>query len=233
MIKRIFQEHKKPCIISGAILVLLLLAVYLYALLLPGFWLGETFLYKQDDGCFTGSDLYADYQMCITPTENGADISFSANETEKHYQIINDSSDSTVQIFENDKLVFQGNVLPMGDDYYVLRDENNNLEIDIQINTSGVPTIEELFPNYNWLYSCAAAEKYDTRGTPAMLFLIFFVAAILTLDIVFPDLFFTLNYRLAVDGGEPSDLYRFGQKIGRVLLAAAIVVCVVLSFTIH
>ena len=46
-------------------------------------------------------------------------------------------------------------------------------------------------------------------------FLILLFAVILVLDIKFPNLFWILRHRPEVDGGEPSDWYYFGQKIGR------------------
>ena len=66
-----------------------------------------------------------------------------------------------------------------------------------------------------------------------MLLLILLGAAILFIDIKFPDLFWILEHRLEVDGGEPSDWYRSGQKFGRVMLVGGIIVCMILTFTIH
>lgn len=66
-----------------------------------------------------------------------------------------------------------------------------------------------------------------------MLPIIFMCFLVLFLDIKFPNLFFVINYRLMVDGREPSELYRMGQKIGRIILGITIFVCIVLSLTTH
>ena len=67
-------KHKKPCIIGGIVLSVVLLALYLRAMFLPGLWHGDAFLYKQDDGSFAGSDIYAEYKMNIKPSDYGTDI---------------------------------------------------------------------------------------------------------------------------------------------------------------
>lgn len=47
----------------------------------------------------------------------------------------------------------------------------------------------------------------------------------LFLDILYPDLFFTLRHGRYVDGDcGPSEYYRFWQVIGRVVLAIAIII---------
>lgn len=73
----------------------------------------------------------------------------------------------------------------------------------------------------------------DVRGNLTMLVYIVFALVFLILDIVFPNLFFDLKYRFAVEGGGPSDMYRSGQKFGRVLLVISIIVCIIMSFTTH
>lgn len=228
-----FSTHKKLCIISGVILAALLLALYLYAAFLPGVWHRDSFLYRQEDGSFVGSDLYAEYKMSIDKKENGADINFSVNDITKRYMVKFDSNDMSAEISENGALVFQGRAVAAGDSY-VLIDNNNEALNMVTVMVGGVPPkTEELFPNHTRVFSLAVADKYDVRGNLMMLFLILLFAAVLFLDIKFPNFFWILEHRLEVDGGEPSDWYRFGQGVGRVILAIGILVCVVLTFTTH
>lgn len=238
MTARIFREHKKLCIALGAILALALLALYLYALFLPGLWhhtsSGQTpFLYRQADGSFAGSDYYASYEMQVTPTDAGADVAFTVNGTTRRYRILQSATDTKVQIFADDKLVFQGDAHPMGDSYYMLTSEIDSAMDVLQITMGAAPNIEDLFPNYTQIYNWAFAGQQDIRGNPAMLVGIFLCAVVLILDIAFPDLFFKIEHGLDVYGGEPSDFYRTSQKVTRVLLGIAIVVFAALAFLIH
>ena len=229
------SKHKKPCIIAGIVLVVVLLIVYLRAMFLPGFWLGDAFLYKQDDGSFTGSDIYAEYKMNIRPADYGTDIDFSVNDKINHYQVKYDNDDPyrNVEVLENGTIVCKGKALGAENNWFVIDDELGSSDIVSVRVGNEVPTVEELFPSYSKLYNWSVNENYDTRGNPGMLFLIALFALILFLDIKFPMIFWILEHRLEVDGGEPSDWYLFGQKVGRVVLSIGILVCVILTFTIH
>ena len=61
----ILQKYKKQCIIVGIIITVILFIVYLWAMFIPGLWHGDAVLYKQDDGTFAGSDIYAEYNMTV------------------------------------------------------------------------------------------------------------------------------------------------------------------------
>lgn len=230
----ILQKYKKQCTIIAIVLAVVLLAMYLKAVFIPGLWHGDAFLYKQDDGTFAGSDIYADYKMAVTPADYGSDIDFSVNGRQNKYQIKYDKNDlyRSVEISENGTVICKGKAVGIDDDYIVIDETGSSDMIDIRVGNE-TPTEEELFPNYSRLYNWSVSEKTDTRGNPYMLFLILLFGVILFLDIRFPNLFWILEHRLDVDGGEPSDWYLFGQKVGRVVLAASMVVCVVLTFTIR
>lgn len=233
MAVQILKERKKACILAGAVCFLVVTAVYLYAMFRPGLWYGDTFLHQQKDGSFAGSDEYANYRMNMVSTKKGTEILFSVDETVKQYEVINRSDSPAVQIYENDALVFQGDPVSMGD-YYLLLDENDSIWGGVRIIADGaVHDIEELFPDYSSLYNWSVMEKPEIWGNPAMLVVILIIAGFLLADVAFPDFFFTLNHRLAVDGGEPSDMYRTGQKISRLILGAGILVCMVLTFIVH
>lgn len=229
------SKHKKPCIIAGIILAVVLLIVYLRAMFLPGLWHGDAFLYKQDDGSFAGSDVYAEYKMNINSADYGTDIDFSVNDKTNQYQVKYDEDDPyrNVEVLENGTVICKGKALGEKNNWFVIDDETGSSDtISVRVGNE-TPTEEELFPSYTRLYNWSVNEDNDTRGNPWMLFMIAVLAIILFLDIKFPMLFWILEHRLEVDGGEPSDWYLFGQKISRVVMSIGILVCVVLTFTIH
>lgn len=230
-----FNKNKKLCIITGFALAVVLLILYLYAMFIPGLWHGDAFLCKQEDGIFAGSDIYADYTMNIKPADYGTDIDFSVNDKTNHYQVRYDKDDlnRNVEILENGKVICKGQAIGNENNWFVIDDETGTSDmISVRVGNE-IPTEEELFPNYGRLYNWAVSDKTDTRGNPGMLFLVAIFALILFLDIKFPMLFWILEHRLEVDGGEPSDWYLFGQKVGRVVMSIGILVCVILTFIIH
>ena len=231
----IFTKYKKQCIILGIILLIILLAIYLWAMFLPGLWHGDTFLYRQEDGSFKGSDYYAEYVMKISEAEYGKDIDFSVNDKINHYQVKYDEDDLNrkVEVLENGKVICQGKALDTGNSYIVFDDESGSSDmISVRVGNEA-PSEDELFPGYSKLYSWSRLEKNDTRGNPYMIIIILILGIILFLDIKFPMLFWILEHRLDVDGGEPSDWYLFGQKVGRILMVIGIFVSTIMTFTIH
>jgi len=226
--EKIWDRHKKGCIVILTLLLVILFGIYLRAMLLTGVWHSDAFLYRQNDGSFEGSDMYGVYRMNIEKVSGGAEIDFSVNDTKKHYKITDNSS--IVKIFENNALVFEGRARDMGG-VIMLEDKSGEFQDIITVRVGGVtPSVEELFPTYTRLYSLAIAEKYDVRGNFTMFFLMLLAALFLFLDLRFPNLFWILEHRMEVDGGEPSDWYRFGQSIGRIILAVGILVLVIMSF---
>lgn len=231
----ILSKYKKQCITIGVVLAGALLAVYLKAMLFAGLWHGDAFLYRQDDGSFKGSDIYAEYSLTIKPSDYGTDIDFSVNDKKKKYQIKykDIETNAEVEIVEDGKTIFKGETFGSVDGWMLLDDDFKSPDGIVVHVGNHVPTEDELFPGYTQLYNWAVLDRVDMRGNPAMLFLILIFAAILFLDIKFPNLFWILEHGLEVDGGEPSDWYLFGQKVGRIVMPIGILVCVVLTFTIH
>lgn len=224
------KKHKKLSVILGIAATLLLVFTYLYALFLPGVWHNGAFLYKKDDGSFSGANEYADFVMIREKQGSITEISFKVNDKAKSYRVVQEENSPNVQIFENGESVFKGTVLPM-ENLNLLEDENGELVDIVRISVGGaVPEEEELFPNLTELYNLSEG-KTDTRGEPYMLIFIVILGAILALDIAFPDLFFYFRHGLNVDGGTPSDYYRAGQRFGRVVCAVGVIVCVVMTFT--
>lgn len=229
----IVRRYKKQCIIIGVILCAFLLAAYLRALFLPGMWHGDAFLYRQKDGSFVGTDIYTDYKMTVSRYDNGAEIDFSVNDKTNHYEIKYDNDlNRNVEVLENGTVIFKGKAIGNKNNYILIDNEKGTTDVTIRVGNVP-PTLEELFPGYTRLYNWAVSDKTDTRGNPYMLLLILLFAAILFVDIKFPNFFWILEHRLDVDGGEPSAWYRFGQGVGRVVLSIGILVLIVLTFTIH
>lgn len=229
----IVRKYKKQCIIIGVILGAFLLVAYLWALFLPGMWHGHAFLYRQDDGSFGGADIYADYKMTVSRYDHGAEIDFSVNDKTNHYQIKYDNDlNRNVEVLENGTVIFKGKAIGNKNNYVLIDNEKGTTDTVVRVGNVS-PTLEELFPGYTRLYNWAVSDKTDTRGNPYMLLLILLFVATLFIDIKFPSFFWILEHRLEVDGGEPSDWYLFGQKIGRVIMVIGIPVCIVLTFTIH
>ena len=232
---KVIKRHQKGSIIIGIILTVILFAVYLRALFLPGLWYGDAFLYRIDEKTFKGSDVHAEYFMEIKPAEYGADIDFSVNDKTKHYHIKYNTVEyeSDVEIFEGDNSIFKGKTFGSAGGWMLL--DGDFVSPDgIVVRTSNYnPTEEELFPGCTRLYNWAVSDKTDTRGEPYMLILILLFGTILFLDIKFPMLFWLLEHGLEVDGGEPSDWYMMGQKAGRVILVIGIFVCMTMTFTKH
>ena len=228
---KLFEKYKKQCIILGIIILVIVFVIYLMAMLQPGFWHGDAFLYKMDDGSFKGSDMYAEYKMIISEENYGADIDFYVNDKLNHYKIQYSGNDfqKDVKITENDNTIFEGTAF-CSDNNWILHQNNIEPVGDYKVYTGNyVPTEEELFPGYTRLYNWAIAKKTDIRGNAYMLIFIFILAFSLFLDIKF----WMLEHRLDVYGGEPSDWYLFSQKIGRWILAIAIFVFMILTFTMH
>ncbi len=227
----VFKKYKKVFTAGGAIIAVCLFVIYLWAMLLPGLWHGDAFLYRQEDGSFIGSDAYADYKMTITPKEYGTDIDFSLNDKKFYYQLKYDGK-GKAQVLQNGEIIFDGDAFRSGDGW-ILLDESEEL-LDVVINHYGTtPAEEELLPNRTMLYNWAVAEDLDTRGEPAMIFIILLFAVVLFLDIKFPQLFWFIRHGLDTIGGEPSDFYYFGQKVGRIVLAVGMLACVIMTFTMH
>lgn len=227
--------HKKQCIIALGIIAVILAVLYFRALFLPGLWHGDTFLYKQADGSFTGSDFYGDYKMVIKEAEFGTDIEFSVNDKTNNYQVLFEEYDfeRKVEVLENGNTICKGKAMDLGGYYVVFDDETGSSDvISIRVEDE-IPDEEELFPTCSRLYTWSVSDKTDIRGNLYMVFLILIFGIILFVDIKYPNLFWFFRHGIDVDGGEPSDWYRFGQIIERVILSLGILICAILTFTTH
>ena len=222
---------KIRAVLIGTAVFLSLGAAYLYVLFRPGLWMQETFLYRQKDGSFAGTDGEMDYKMQIHRQDKTAWIEFSVNETEKLYEVRWDPEYSRGQIFEDGTLAFEGEAHLVGDTW-LLTGDGDEVYFDIQMENGIYAEHSDagLFPDYSCIYRWAVNENCQKRGRVDVLPVIAFLAALLAVDTAFPDLFFKFQHGLAVKGGEPSEFYRIGRFIGRIAVILGIIVSVAASF---
>lgn len=237
MLSRIFQTHKKLCICFITAFALVLLALYLYAAFLPGVWHEDAFLYRNSNGVFFGKNSYSEYEMSITRADTDIGVTFRVNDTIREYRIVPAADSRAVEIFENGASVFRGRAVVNGDATLLMNDEEGIADIIVTTTSHDdfftVPTDEEQFPSYTALYNWTVRKNTDTRGNFLMIFLAALLAAILAIDVKYPDFFFRLRYGLHVDGGSPSDFYRVGQKTGIIITAIAIIGLLIATFAVH
>lgn len=234
MLTHIWKTYKKQCIIAIVALAAVLIPLYLYFMFQTGIWYQDAFLVEQRDGSFQGKKDGMHYVLHITPTQNGAQIDFSVNGQNRQYEVVKTELDGTpgAQFYENGTPVFEGRVLTSNartHDYMIATEDFDIVDgLDFRIRGDAEPEPVEYFPGYGTQYGWTVMrleESYDTRGEPLMLLPALIVAFFLWVDILYPDLFFTLRHGRYVDGDcEPSEYYRFWQVIGRVILASATII---------
>jgi len=231
--REMWKRHRLAGWILCAAVGLAALAAYLYALFLPGVWYRDVFLYQQKDGSFQGEDTYAVYRMEMETEPGAAEVVFSVNDVTHTYRLTHDRDSRKTQIFEDNELKFSGEVW-LTDGIGLYMDENGEIvnTVEMVVRTYP-PKVEELFPGYTTLLYWGVEGERDTRGKPIGLVFALLLGVILFVDIRFPDLHFHFRHGMAVDGGKPSDMYRAGQKLGRVLLVIGMLFCAGAGFAIH
>ncbi len=237
MFSRFFNKHKKLCIISVSIVALFLIVLYVYTASLPGIWHRDTFLYREDNGSFKGNNAHSEYEMNISPLSDGAEVTFRVNDTLRSYRIVSDEYGRNVEIFEDGISVFKGQASGRGDDVILIDEGEGFVDFTVTMTTNDdfftVPEDSEQFPSYTSLYRRAIKQVTDTRGNFLMMLLAAITAVLLIVDLRYPDLFFHLKYMWHVDGGSPSEFYRFGQKLGRIIDAVLIVGLIIATYIVH
>lgn len=225
MLTRIWQTYKKPCIIIGIVLAVILIPLYLYFMCQTGIWYQDAFLAQQKDGSFKGSG----YALYVNPTSDGADITFTANGETRNYSVVN-IANAGVEFYQDGTLKRTAQVEQMGP-YFILRDENGQVDVAVRISYSNKnANVDDLFPTDYELYGWSREIETTMRGEPMYLLIVVPFGVFLFVDIRYPDLFFDLRYRRYIDGDcEPNESYRFWQMIGRLFCVGVIVVCLVLS----
>lgn len=225
-------RRKKPLLAAGGLLAALLLALYCEALFRPGYWYDGIFLARQQSGVFSGQSDRAACTLQMEKTESEAMLSFTLNGETRNYRVLFGSDGASAQIYENGTLAFSGQAIPMGD-WYLLTDENGDFDPVEVWGGGGMTEPPPEFPSYEQLYTWAASDRCEPFGEPVFLLPLVLLAVCLAVDIRFPNFFFLMRYGLEVDGGEPSDWYRAGQKFSRVVLVLAMLYCMGASLFSH
>lgn len=221
MLTRIWQTYKKQCIVLGIVLAVILIPLYLYFMYQTGIRYQDAFLVQQKDGSFKGSG----YALNVTPTADGADITFTVNDQTRTYSVVN-TQNAGVEFYQNGTLMRTAQVEQMGD-FFILIDENGETELPFRISYSYQNAdVDDLFPTDYELYGWTREIQTTMRGEPMYLLFVVLCGAFLFVDIRYPDLFFALRYARYVDGDcQPNEAYRFWQVIGRIVMAVVMVVC--------
>lgn len=231
--RKLWKNHRKICVVACAVAVLLVLCAYLFTAFRVGVWYKDVFLYRQQDGTFSGEKDSVSYSLHVSSGEVGKMVTFSVNGKARTYRVVeNDPDTGESSVYEGKELLFRGMAVPM-DGYYLLTEkENETGDYTAVYNTVRVDSGEPLgFPDAAFVYGAAQLET-SFRGNTAFLALAFVFTVILAVDCAFPQLEYKLRYARFSDGG-PSDWYFFSQKIARVCLGVAVFVCMVLTFTMH
>ncbi len=214
-------------------MALIVLCTYLFAAFRAGMWYEDVFLYRQPDGTFSGEKDGVSYDLSVNSGEAEKTVAFSVNDETRTYRVVeNDPDTGESCVYEGEELLFRGMAVPM-DGYYLLTEKTDETgDYTAVHNTVRVDNGEPLgFPDVSFIYG-AAQLSTSFRGNMAFLALVFVFAVVLIIDCAFPQLEYKLRYARFSDGG-PSDWYFLSQKIARVCLGAAVLVCAVLTFTTH
>ena len=219
MLTHIWQTYKKQCIIACIVLAVILIPLYLCVMLQTGIRYQDAFLARQKDGSFAG----AGYALHVTPTSTGTDITFTAKGETRTYSVVN-TPHAGVEFYQDGTLMRTAQVKRLGP-YFTLLDETGEADLPFRISYSS-QNADDLFPTDYELYGWTRGIETTMRGEPQYLLFALLCGIPLVVDIRYPDLFFELRYRRYVDGDcTPNEYYRFWQMIGRVLAAAAVLVC--------
>ena len=223
--------RKYPRVFAGlaGVLGVILAVWYLSLVLQKGFWYDDTFLCRQQDGYYFGSDSYGGhYGMTIDKTAAGGTVSFTIGANTRQYRIDQQPGDDQVLIYKDGEEIFKGTVTFSDGRYYL----KQSAQMD-EVGNNGSVLGEDLFPGYSRVYNWLMAKNLEIRGNLLMPVLAAFIGLLLFLDVRFPDLFFHLHYGLAVAGGEPSEFYRTSQSLRRMVAAVSIVVLLIMGIVIH
>jgi len=230
------KMSKKPRFYLLCAAVVLIFAVYLWAMLRPGVWLRDTFLYEKSDDTFSAKDTYAAYTMQIAQTENDVDVDFTLDGEMRHYHIESKAdgvSDPVVKIEQDGVLIFTGTALGSPGDALLWREDDGGLADEVNVIVNGEYQKSDLWPSCTWLYNVAVGGRRETRGNLSFLLVIGALAVLLVLDVCFPMLFWQLRHGLEVYGGEPTDWYYAMQKVSRIASIIGIFVLAAMSFAVY
>lgn len=221
MLTRFYHRHPRLCAVVGSAALLLLLTFYFLTYFSRGIFLssyGQTvFLAQQGGGAFEGRDRYASYRLEKTAGSGETVLRFLVSGIPREYRVISRGDGAQVEIYEDGALAFEGSAQQAGGSFLLQSGDGtwDSFGSITVVMSGNQPEPEDLSPSLTTVYRWAVSDSTEIRGFWPGLLGIAFCAVFLALDIAFPDLFFRLRHGLFVDGGEPSDLYRTMQKLGR------------------
>ncbi len=219
--RKLFRKHPKVGLAVGAIGVM----VYGYCVFLKGIWYGNAFLYQKEGQRFVGKDAYSQYEMELAPSDAEKVVFFSVEGDKREYRIL-PYGEAQVRIYENGVLALESTVIN-GIQWDYLEQELGEFQ------ESDQPNQGQRYPSCTQLYNWAMGRGLTQRGNLPLLIPLLLCAVSLGLDIAFPDLFFYLRHGLSVDNATPSEWYRTGQKISRLILAVACLCLAAAVFLTH
>lgn len=216
-----FMLKRKVCL---AILASVITILYLYLFFLSGVWYGNTFLYEKGTGHFSSVKLFGDFTLKTTPTEQGMDFSFTADDKTAQYRLLHNpegfSQNISVYIYKNDELIFEGHPEFDGKNYWA---SNQNDEF-VDVSASGlVFQGEDLFPTSSQLLNWYFTKDMPLRGNLTVLYVFFAVLMLLCISYLPKLLHGLLHPRSAYSN--PVFL-----KPARILLAGMLPILMILSF---
>ena len=200
------RKHRELAVMLAAV-VLLAAAVYISAMLRPGLWFGEAFLYETGDGTYLEKDGWSALE--IKSTTEGARAVYRAGEDSREYRLT--TRTRMTEIFQDGRLKFRGTVQPEGDGFRFLNERGEPIE--------AAETVDG-FPDFRQVYAWTMGRDTGRRGNPWVLVPLAILLVLLTADFLCPDWVQKL-------GKAPGPAARNGF---RVLMAAGVLLFLFLGF---
>ena len=221
-------SSKKILIISVLVFVTVLLIFYFRAFFSCGVFFEGTFLKKEvvsSDTHYKGKSPFGSIHITVKGLKNkqsSAEVIYRLpNNITEQYTVNLKKANDWDSGFENIKAQDGTIVLQSGyliDNYFFLDSTGKLLTGRLNAHIVGRnPYDGDYVISLKNVLDFAYFTKDKTRGRLEYLFLAMFLIIITAIDIRFPMLFFHLRHSLDVVDPEPSDLYLFMQKIGRVM----------------
>ena len=200
------RKHRELALMLAAV-VLLAVATVVSAMLRPGIWFGETFLYETGDGTYLERDGWSALE--VKPTTEGARAVFRMGEESREYRLT--TRTRMTEIFQDGRLKFRGTVQPEGEGFRFLNERGEPIE---------APESGDGFPDFRRVYTWAMGGDTGRRGNPWVLFPLAVLMLLLGADLLCPK--WTEKLGVVKSPGT--------RNLLRILLAAAIPLFLWLGF---
>ena len=204
----------------------IVLILYFYASFQRGIWYKDQFLHSINENEWSGT-IYTDtLHIHREMADDKVFLRFTWGTESEDYCVFFDNNaayNESLKIYQEDLLLLTGYYTDSN--FQVLFDSSGNAvslaDITVtvggtEISSSGITN--DWRPSEPLLLQLALLDKLEFRGDISKTICIFFIGFVLLLDICFPKLFFYIRHGLSVYDPEPSELYYFFQKIGRIAL---------------